>query len=267
MSLKIAINGAGGRMGREVIRAAHAMKNITLIGGSVRPGSESEGEDLGRIGGLDRLGIATVSDESAFTDAQAVIDFSTPDAAIKMLGVLPEGCAFITGTTGYDREQSKTMEAAAQDRPIVAAGNFSLGVNLLTALAETAAKALGEDWDIEISETHHRRKADAPSGTALMLGRAAARGRNASLDALAEYARYGQTGPRKEGKIGFQVSRAGGIVGEHEITFTSETERVLLGHTALDRSIFAEGALKAALWAAGQKPGLYDMQDVLGLKQ
>lgn len=253
-------------MGREVIAAAAASDEVALTGGSVRPGSDAEGADLGVLGGREALDIRAVKDESAFANADVVIDFSTPDAAIRILDFLPQGCAFITGTTGYDRAQRDILQDAGAGRAIVAADNFSAGVTLLSALVETAAKALDSEWDIEISETHHRRKADAPSGTALLLGRAAAAARGGNLDTLAEYARYGQTGKRKQGKIGFSVSRAGGVVGEHEITFISEKERVILGHSAFDRAIFAEGALRAALWAANQMPGLYDMRDVLGLK-
>jgi len=265
MTLKLAINGVAGRMGREVARAAAATDAVRLVGGADRPGAEAAGGDLGALAGGEPLGVAVMDGPDAFRDAQAVIDFSTPEAALAALAALPEDCVFVTGTTGFDATKDEALRRAAARRAIVAAGNFSLGVNLLSALVAIAARALGEDWDIEISETHHRRKADAPSGTALMLGRAAAHARGADLDGMTEYDRRGHTGPRSAGKIGFSVSRAGGVVGEHEVTFTSETERVRLGHDAFDRSIFAAGALRAALWAAGRPPGLYDMRDVLEL--
>ncbi len=205
-------------------------------------------------------------DAGAFGKAGAVIDFSTPEGTLAALGVLstlPASTAFVTGTTGLTPDQQSAIEAAARRRPVVQAGNFSVGVALLAGLAEIAARRLDEAWDIEIAETHHRRKLDAPSGTALALAAAAARGRGTSLDAAAGLDR---TGARPAGSIGFSVSRAGGVVGEHAVSFTSDRERVALSHTAFDRGIFAEGALHAARWAHGRAPGLYSMADVLDLK-
>lgn len=265
MTVNIAINGAGGRMGRQVIRAVQRGEGVRLCGGAVRAGSSDEGADLGRLAGLNVLGLAATGNESAFANAGAVIDFSTPGAAIAALDALPPGCAFVTGTTGYDEGQARILNEASQKRPVLAAGNFSLGVTLLEALAGIAARALGQDWDVEIHEAHHRRKADAPSGTALMLGRAVAEARGVELDTAAIHDRQGRTGERPKGGIGFSVKRAGGIIGDHELTFTSEREEIALRHRALDRAIFADGAVAAAVWAAGRPPGLYTMQDVLEL--
>lgn len=253
-------------MGRQIIQAVKRMDGVRLCGGAVRPGSSDDGADLGRLAGLNALGLAAASDESAFAEADAVIDFSTPGAAVTALAALPPGCAFVTGTTGYDDSQRKDLNDASQKRPVLAAGNFSLGVTLLEALAGIAAGALDENWDIEIHEAHHRHKADAPSGTALMLGRAVSEARGLALAAAAIHERHCQIGPRAKGGIGFSVKRAGGIVGDHELTFTSDREEVGLSHRALDRAVFAEGAVAAAVWAAGRRPGLYTMRDVLELK-
>jgi 4-hydroxy-tetrahydrodipicolinate reductase len=237
MTLKIAVNGAAGRMGQAVIAAAQSLDGFDIVGAM-----DHDGGDFGA--------------------AQAVIDFSTPAGALAALAALPPGAAFITGTTGLGAEQQRAIVQAASSRPVVQAGNFSVGVALLAGLVEMAAKRLDDGWDIEVAETHHRKKADAPSGTALTLARAAARGRNGTLDVAAGMDR---SGPRPAGLIGFSVSRAGGVVGEHAVSFTSGRERVTLGHDAFDRAIFAEGALHAARWAAGQPPGLYGMADVLDL--
>jgi 4-hydroxy-tetrahydrodipicolinate reductase len=238
MNLRIGINGAGGRMGRAVIAAAQAVPGFEIVA------------TAGRSGG-------------GFGDARAVIDFATPEGALAALAALPHGAAFVTGTTGLDARQQAAIEAAAQTRAVVQAGNFSVGVALLTGLVEIAAKRLDDLWDIEVYEAHHRRKADAPSGTALTLANAAARGRGVALDVSGGMDRRGA---RKPGAIGFAVSRAGGVIGEHEVSFTSERERVSLAHSAFDRAIFAEGALYAARWAVSQKPGMYGMADVLDLK-
>ncbi len=265
MTINIAVNGADGRMGREVIRAVKHAEGVRLCSGAVRRGSSGEGLDLGRLAGVDAIGIAATGDESAFVNADAVIDFSRPDAAIAALDALPDGCAFITGTTGFDDGQTQALNEASQKRPVLSAGNFSLGVTLLEALAGIAAKALGEGWDVEIHEAHHRRKTDAPSGTALMLGRAVAEARGVALEDIALHDRHGQTGERPKAAIGFSVKRAGGIIGDHELTFTSEREELALSHRAFDRGIFADGAVAAAKWAAGRGPGLYSMRDVLEL--
>ncbi|MEQ1785184.1 MAG: 4-hydroxy-tetrahydrodipicolinate reductase [Hyphomonadaceae bacterium] len=258
MSIRIAIAGIDGRMGRALVSSAGA--NIAIVGGSERPGSTA-------------LGIApggwTVSDGAAKAaqSADVWIDFTTPTATLAALELLKltKVKAAVLGTTGLSQAQEIEIAEHAKRIAIVRDRNFSLGVNLMIGLVEQAAARLGEDWDIEISEGHHRRKVDAPSGTALMIGEAAARGRGEPLGDLRVPPHDGQTGPRKEGSIGFSVIRGGGIIGDHETAFISDEEILSISHRALDRAIFAKGALAAAKWAAGQKPGLYTMRDVLGL--
>ncbi|HYF22353.1 MAG TPA: 4-hydroxy-tetrahydrodipicolinate reductase [Caulobacteraceae bacterium] len=208
-------------------------------------------------------------EEPDLNHCDVVIDFTTPEASV----ALAERCAatgrpaLVIGSTGFTPEQNAAVAEAASRLAIVKSGNFSLGVNTLIGLVEQAARKLSEQaWDVEVFEAHHRRKADAPSGTALMLGEAAARGRGEALEALRAGPREGITGPRQAGSIGFSVMRAGGIVGEHAVVFAAEDEILTLSHSARDRSLFARGAVEAALWAAGRAPGLYDMQDVLGFR-
>lgn len=196
-----------------------------------------------------------------------IIDFTTPEHSVELAMRCASDArpALVIGSTGFSPEQSAAIAEAAKSVPIVLSGNFSLGVNILLGLVEQAARKLGPDaWDIEILDSHHRRKLDAPSGTALMLGEAAARARGRSLDELRTPAREGDVGEREPGSIGFAALRAGGIVGEHSVIFASDDEIVTLSHSARDRSLFARGAMAAALWVAGRAPGLYDMQDVLG---
>lgn len=259
MTLKIAIAGAAGRMGQALITAADG--DFVVVGGSERPGSPDIGRELG--------GGAVISDTAskAAASAEAWLDFTTPTATLAALDLLKttKVKAAIVGTTGLAPQQEQQIAEHARRIAIVRAGNFSLGVNLLLGLIEQAAARLGPDWDIEIAETHHRRKVDAPSGTALMMGEAAAKGRGGKLSDLRAPPYDGQTGHRKAGSIGFAVARAGGVIGDHEAKFASDEEILVLGHRALDRAIFAKGALHAARWAAGQKPGLYSMRDVLSL--
>lgn len=258
MSIRIAIAGIDGRMGRALVSSAGA--DIVVAGGSERPGSPA-------------LGVApggwTVSD-SAATAAQSAdvwIDFTTPAASLEALELLKQTKvkAAVIGTTGLSPQQEQQIAEHAKRIAIVRDRNFSLGVNLMIGLVEQVAARLGEGWDIEISEGHHRRKVDAPSGTALMIGEAAARGRGEPLSTLRVAPHDGQTGPRQEGSIGFSVTRGGGIIGDHDAAFISNEEILSISHRALDRAIFAKGALAAAKWATGQKPGLYKMRDVLGL--
>lgn len=268
MTLSLAIAGAGGRMGRALIRCAAADKRFTLAGGSERRESPALGADLGVLGGLAALGIVTAEFASAAASkADVWIDFTTPAATLAALESLTATRvrAAIIGTTGFDAKQEDALAAHAKRIAIVRSGNFSLGVNLLAALIEQAASKLGAGWDIEITEAHHRRKVDAPSGTALLLGDAAAHGRGKPLSALQLKPYDGVTGARPEGKIGFSVIRGGGIVGEHDVRFAAEREVLTFSHQALDRAVFADGALAAALWAAGKPAGLYSMRDVLGL--
>lgn len=246
MTLAIAIAGASGRMGAALLQAASADARFAIAGSTTRGGEPVE---------------------RAAIQADAWIDFTTPDATLASLDALaatPVRAAVI-GTTGLSAEQEAKIAAHAKRIAIVRSGNFSLGVNLLAALVEQAAQKLGPGWDIEITEAHHRRKVDAPSGTALMLGEAAARGRDKTLSELRTPPYDGIAGVRALGAIGFSVIRAGGIVGEHDVRFGAEREVLTLSHEALDRGLFADGALAAALWAADKPAGLYTMRDVLGL--
>lgn len=267
MTLSIAIAGAAGRMGRALIRAANDDPRFAITGGTERQGGQFLGVDLGALAGIAPLFMATAdAAESAAARAEVWIDFTTPEATLAALDALTatQARAAIVGTTGLTPAQESEVAAHAKRIAIVRSGNFSLGVNLLAALVEQAAAKLGPEWDIEIHEAHHRRKVDAPSGTALLLGEAAAKGRGATLAALRGAPYDGVTGTRREGAIGFSVTRAGGIVGEHDVRFASEREVLTLSHDALDRAVFADGALAAALWAADKPAGLYSMRDVLG---
>ena len=202
----------------------------------------------------------------ALLDADGVIDFSAPAATVGMAALAAQArVAHVIGTTGLSADDLTSLAAAARHAPIVRSGNMSLGVNLLARLVRDAARALGQEFDIEIVEMHHRMKVDAPSGTALLLGEAAAEGRGISLREHSERGRDGMTGARKAGAIGFASLRGGTVIGDHSVIFAGDGERIVLSHHAEDRALFARGALKAALWARGRKPGLYSMADVLGL--
>lgn len=268
MTLSIAIAGAAGRMGSAIIRAASTDPRFRIAGGTERTGSHALGMDLGALAGGSGFGIAAAdSVHAAATSADVWIDFTTPEATVGALEALggTQVCAAIVGTTGFDAAQEARVTDTAKRLAIVRSGNFSLGVNLLAALVKQAASKLGQGWDIEIAEAHHRRKVDAPSGTALLLGEAAAAGRGKPLSELRLKPHDGITGERPEGGIGFAVTRGGGIVGNHDVAFISEREIVTLSHHAMDRAVFADGALAAALWVADKPPGLYGMNDVLGL--
>lgn len=263
----VAIAGVAGRMGRQLAAVA-IDRGLAIAGASEVAGAEALGEDVGILAGRRAIGLKPVADTAAAAAGASVwVDFTRPGATLAALGAL-EGTtvrAAIIGTTGFSAAEERAIEEAAGRLAIVKAGNFSIGVNLLEALTRLAASRLGEGWDIEVLETHHRLKADAPSGTALMLGEAAAAGRGAPLSDLRAAPYDGPEARREPGRIGFAVRRAGGVIGEHEVTFGAEKELIRLSHTALDRSVFAEGALHAAVWAARQPPGLYNMNDVLGL--
>jgi 4-hydroxy-tetrahydrodipicolinate reductase len=256
MSIRIAIAGIAGRMGQALVAAAGA--DFVIVGGTERPGSPA----LGIASGGWRV---TEDAAEAARSADVWIDFTTPAASLASLDQLEASSvrAAIIGTTGLSQEQEQLIAAHAGRIAIVRDRNFSLGVNLMMSLVEQAAARLGAGWDIEIGEAHHRRKVDAPSGTALMIGEAAARGRGASLDGLRAPPHDGQSGPRREGAIGFSVTRGGGIIGDHEAAFISDEEVLAISHRALDRAIFAKGALVAARWTVGRTPGLYAMRDVL----
>jgi 4-hydroxy-tetrahydrodipicolinate reductase len=264
MTLKIAIAGAAGRMGRVLTRAAAEDARFKVVAGTARKTSNAIGADLGVLAGLGPLGVAATDDvRTAGAGADVWIDFTSPSATLAALVATPATAA-IVGTTGFTPEQEMAIADTARRIAIVRSGNFSLGVNLLAALVKQAAQRLGAEWDIEISDAHHRRKVDAPSGTALMLGDAAAQGRGMALSDLRLAPYEVADGARREGGIGFSVIRAGGIVGEHDVRFASEREVLRLSHQALDRMVFADGALAAALWIADKPPGLYAMSDVLG---
>ena len=265
--MKIAVAGIGGRMGRQIALAA-LDGGHTISGASEAPGSPHLGTDIGDLLERRSLGLSPVDTAAeAAAGADVWIDFTAPKATLDALSALKQvGVkAAVIGTTGFDGGQEADIAEFADSIAIVKAGNFSLGVNLLCELTRRAAASLGDDWDIEVLETHHRRKVDAPSGTALMLGDAAAEGRGADLKTLRRGPYDGPDAKREPGTIGFSVRRSGGVIGEHEVTFGSDMEIVSLAHTALDRAVFANGALAAARWALRQPPGLYSMRDVLGL--
>ncbi|MFA5957417.1 4-hydroxy-tetrahydrodipicolinate reductase [Hyphomicrobium sp.] len=265
--MKIAVMGAAGRMGRELIRAIVAEPDCTISGATEMVGSPVVGKDIGVLAGLEPIGIVVSSDAAdVIAAADAIVDFTVPKASVEFARLAANSrTAAIIGTTGFDPASDAAIVEAAKKTAIVKAGNMSLGVNLLMALTRQAAAALGNDFDIEIVEMHHRMKVDAPSGTALMLGEAAASGRGLDLDAHSVRVRDGVTGPRRRGDIGFATLRGGSVVGEHTVIFAGEGERIELTHTATDRGIFARGAVKAALWTKDRVPGLYDMTNVLGI--
>ncbi len=263
----IVVTGASGRMGQTLIKLIMASDKARLAGCVERSGHAWIGRDVGEAMGGPALGVMVTDDPlEAFAKAQAVVDFTAPAATVEFAALAAQARAVhVVGTTGLEAEHHRKLDLAAHHAVIVQAGNMSLGVNLLTRLTQKVAAALDEDWDIEIVEAHHRMKVDAPSGTALMLGQAAAEGRNVRLEDARVSGRDGVTGARERGTIGFSAIRGGDVVGEHDVIFAADGERIVLRHLATDRSIFARGALKAALWGQNQKPGRYDMMDVLGL--
>ena len=263
----IVVTGASGRMGQMLIKTVLASDKCRLVAALERPGHDWIGQDVGQAMGGQPAGLSVTDDAvAAFAKAQAVIDFTAPAATVRFAGLAAQARAVhVIGTTGLDADDLKKINAAARHAVIVRAGNMSLGVNLLVQLTRKVAAALDEDFDIEIIEAHHNQKVDAPSGTALMLGEAAAQGRGISLDEVRDAGRDGMTGARRKGDIGFSAIRGGDIVGEHDVLFAAAGERIILRHVATDRAIFARGALKAALWGQSQKPGEYDMMDVLGI--
>ncbi len=265
--LRIAVMGAAGRMGRALLNAVHDVNGCAIAGGIEPGGNPTIGSDLGVLAGLGEIGVPVTSDALELcTRVDAILDFTAPKATVEFAGLAANArIVHIIGTTGFSVEDEAAIAAAARHATIVKAGNMSLGVNLLTALTEKVAAALDADFDIEIVEMHHRHKVDAPSGTALMLGEAAAKGRDVALAETAVRSRDGITGERRRGDIGLQALRGGSVVGDHTVIFAGEGERIELTHLAGDRSIFARGAVKAALWGHGKGPGLFSMKDVLGL--
>ena len=256
-TVNIALAGALGRMGLAVAKTLEGRSDLRLSGRFDQPGAQGEG---------------LVERFDALAGADVVIDFTVPEASAALAEVCADlagegraGPAIVIGSTGFSDDQNARIAAAATRIAIVKSGNYSLGVNMLLGLVKQAAATLpARDWDIEVHEAHHKRKIDAPSGTALMLGQAAADGRGVGLAQVSDRARDGVTGPRVEGAIGFSVVRGGGIIGEHSVIFAGEEEVLTLSHSATDRGLFARGAVAAALWVRGRPPGLYDMQDVLG---
>ena len=254
---RVTIVGAGGRMGRELCRAALEAEEFELAGGMEGAGSSLFGRDPGELCGWGETGLAIA--EEPPEDAGVLIEFTTPEATVEHLGL---GLPHVIGTTGLSGTDRQRVEAAGLSAPIVLAPNMSVGVNLLREVVEGLSRKLGLGYDIELVETHHRHKKDAPSGTALLLGRAAAGGRGQSLDEVAVYGREGHA-PREGGEIGVHALRGGAVVGEHRVIFYSEGEEIEVIHRALSRRTFADGALRAAEFAAKAAPGLYSMDDVL----
>jgi 4-hydroxy-tetrahydrodipicolinate reductase len=263
--MKIGVVGCAGRMGQMLVREIDATAGCELAGGTEAPGHADIGKDIAALAGLAPAGIEISDDtETLFETSDAVIEFSLPEATTEHAQLAADmATALVIGTTGLTPEQQEQIEMAADITPIFQAPNMAVGVNLLFALTEKVASLLGDDYDIEILEMHHRHKVDAPSGTALGLGQAAAKGRGVELDAVAQRGRDGITGARKTGDIGFGVLRGGDVVGDHTVVFAGEGERVELVHKASSRVVFARGAVRAALWTAGQPPGLYSMKDML----
>lgn len=254
-------------MGRMLVETVALTEDAEVTGAVEQSGHAWVGQDLGVALGGSETGVTVVDRvETAILGADVVIDFTAPAATIAFsVACAKAGVAHVIGTTGMTSEEIAQLEPASEQVPIVRAGNMSLGVNLLVQLTKKVAAALDDDYDIEVIEAHHNRKVDAPSGTALMLGEAAAEGRGVSLEDVSDRARDGITGARKRGDIGFTAIRGGDIIGEHDVLFAALGERITLRHVASDRSVFARGAIKAAFWARGREAGQYDMLDVLGL--
>jgi 4-hydroxy-tetrahydrodipicolinate reductase len=254
-------------MGKALVRQLSEMPNCAISGGTEPEGSPHLGADIGEVAGVGHLGIPITRDPlELFVRSEGVLDFTSPEATAEHVGLAAQArIVHVIGTTGLSHEQEERVQAAARHAVIVKSGNMSLGVNLLAALVRKAAAMLDADFDIEVVEMHHRMKVDAPSGTALLLGKAAAEGRQIALDDHSVRVRDGHTGVRKRGDIGFATLRGGDVVGDHTVMFAGPSERIELTHRASDRQLFARGAVKAALWGQGKPPGLYSMDDVLGL--
>jgi 4-hydroxy-tetrahydrodipicolinate reductase len=265
--MKIGVVGAAGRMGGAVVRQVSENAGCAVAAAIELAGSAAVGRDAGELAGIGALGVTVTDDaKELFAAAEAVIEFSSPEATVAHARIAADaGCIHIIGTTGLDADHQAALQAAAAGTAIVHAPNMSLAVNILISLTRQVAALLDDDFDIEIVEMHHRHKVDAPSGTALGLGRAAASGRGVALDQVAQMTREGHTGPRQRGDIGFATLRGGDVVGDHSVIFAADGERLELVHKAAGRQIFARGAVRAALWARDAKPGLYSMNDVLGL--
>ena len=265
--MRIGIVGCAGRMGRALIAEVLAAGDLTLAGAIERTGGAAVGQDAGTLAGGGAAGVPVTDDALAlFAHADAVLDFTTPAATVAFARLAAQSRAVhVVGTTGLSAGDEAALRTAARHTRVVYAANMSVGVTLLAALVEKVAATLDPAFDIEVFEMHHRHKVDAPSGTALLLGHAAAAGRGVTLDTVAERGRDGHTGARTPGAIGFAVARGGDVVGEHTVLFAGPAERIELTHKAGSRTIFARGAVRAARWAFGREPGLYSMRDVLGV--
>jgi len=265
--IRIGVVGCAGRVGRMLVADIAATEGCALAGGVARPGSSVLGQDVGELAGIGRLGIAVGDNaEALLRGSDVAIEFTTPAATAEHATLAARlGKPVVIGTTGLHGAEEEAVREAARQVPIVWAANTSLGINLLMGLVEQVASRLGPDWDIEIMEMHHRHKVDAPSGTALALGRAAATARGARFDEVAQRGRDGITGPRPAGAIGFAALRGGDNIGEHHVLFAGLGEQLELTHRATNRGIYSKGAVRAALWVAGKPPGLYGMKEVLGL--
>jgi 4-hydroxy-tetrahydrodipicolinate reductase len=265
--MRLIVAGAGGRMGRALTRVISETTGAVLTGALEAPGSELLGKDAGVLAGLPANGIELSADLwSLSANADGILDFTVPGATIANVAIAAQrGLVHVIGTTGLSASDDAVIRSVTSRAIVVKSGNMSLGVNLLAAMVKRVAQSLDESFDIEILEMHHKAKVDAPSGTAFLLGEAAAQGRKIALDEHSARGRDGYTGARQSGDIGFASLRGGTVAGDHSVIFAGPYERIELSHRAEDRMIFAQGALKAAMWAHGKKPGLYSMADVLGL--
>lgn len=264
--VRIIVVGASGRMGRMLVRAAAESRSSALVGATERTGSEFINRDAGELAGVETLGVKIVDDIESCAEADVIIDFTAPAATLNHAGFAAKrGMGMVIGTTGFTAEQMQELQKSLFGSPVVMAANYSVGVNLALNLIEKAAQVLGNDYDAEIYEAHHKHKVDAPSGTALAMGKSLAAGRGVKLDDVAVLSREGITGAREAGSIGFSVVRGGNIVGEHQAMFIADEERIEINHIASDRMVFARGAVRAASWLSDQPRGWYDMQDVLSL--
>lgn len=265
-NVRIIVTGASGRMGRMLVRAVTEAKGMQLAGATERSGSAYLGRDAGELAGIETLAVPLTDNIESCPEADVVIDFTTPEATLLHAGFVAErDMRMVIGTTGFSAAQLDELKQTLTGSSVVMAANYSVGVNLALQLIRKAAEVLGPDYDAEIYEAHHRHKVDAPSGTALAMGRSLADGRGVTLEDAAVYAREGITGVRQSGTIGFSVVRAGSIVGDHKVMFISDDERIEISHVAMDRMVFAKGATRAAGWLSGQNAGWFDMRDVLGL--
>ena len=264
--VRIAIAGAAGRMGRNLVKAAHQNSEASVGAGSERPESSLVGVDVGELCGEGRFDVALVDDLSkAIEEFDVIVDFTAPVSTLANIELCKRhGKKLIIGTTGFSEEEKQVIDAASKEMPIVMAPNYSVGVNLVFKLLEKAAKVMGDYCDVEIVEAHHRHKVDAPSGTALSMGEAVAEGLGRDLKDVALYAREGQVGPRTKDEIAFATIRGGDVVGDHTVMFLADGERVEITHKASSRMSFGRGAVRAASWLTAKDSGLYDMQDVLG---